>query len=142
MHSVNASRDELLAAKSAEVQDMLETWAQANILLSSGEQIEFTLTIKKVSLVVQGNTIDYGNMTVTEFFSHDRLTKCNLTRGNVPRIANCIRNEFGCIGQTNITVAEFVDQWSVRKLLRIPNMGRKATEEIVRLLGEVGFKFS
>jgi hypothetical protein len=52
------------------------------------------------------------------------------------RVINCLRNE----GAMELSIEEFIETYNFYKLMRIPNFGRKALQEICEKLEEHGYK--
>ncbi len=52
------------------------------------------------------------------------------------RIVNCLTNE----GAIEMSIEEFIEIFNFHRLMRVPNFGRKAMQEICRKLEEHGYK--
>jgi len=52
------------------------------------------------------------------------------------RILNCLRNE----GAIEMSIEEFIEIFNFHKLMRVPNFGKKAMQELCRKLEEHGYK--
>lgn len=129
-------RDEALALKTVELAEQLAPWAKANLV--AGEQLVFSLRVKKVPLVVRDTEDETTqkenllNMKVLDFFTLERVSGFQNSSGGVGQLlVNCLYKDEDLY--ISMTLGRFLEEVTEAQLLRIPNLGKKS----LRLLKEI-----
>ncbi|MDB5265179.1 MAG: hypothetical protein JWN64_750 [Parcubacteria group bacterium] len=134
-------REVVLAQKTRDIQESLESWALESGLLSPGEQLVFSLRIEGSPIVVR-NVADMEpllEMKVIDFFNAERLRMIDAScgrKGIATRVFNVIREQ-GYMDD-NCTLRNFLQKETVTSLLRYPNSGRLCTNVLREVFKNVG----
>ena len=137
---VHVPQNELLAAKAAEVQSLLETWAKEEGVLTSGQQIVFSMKIVDMSLVVQdgsGSSTSVMDMQIMSLLSMERLM-----RYSNRSVASRVRRQLSFEANGPMTVREFLAKYpNQRKLEYLPNLGKGSSRAAACVLQDAGIVF-
>ena len=139
-----AIRDQLMISKAQAIQQELEAWANEHGILGPGERIVFTMQIENFATVVQNSAAQYWDLNPLKFFSFDRIEGFDIPHAQAVRIANAILNELSYRNREQNesrieTMRDFLDNYSLSKLLRFPNFGKKSLRSMVRMMRASGF---
>ena len=87
-------RQPLLRAMEVDLEEKIHNWVKENDILNMGEQVVFTLTIKKVPHVVNGTLDHFLDMTLEEFFSRKMVEAAGIEpkSKSIVRIYNSLVN--------------------------------------------------
>ncbi len=136
-------RDKLLNEKANAIQTELEAWAKEHNVLKAGEQLFFSLRISEVPLVAHEKVNELLEMKPEEFFSIKRLVDMGAPRPLATRAShavkwNCYKGAGHNMEVCIHTVREWLETYDTERVKRIPNLGKKSLEWIIRLMNENG----
>lgn len=134
--------------KADEIREILEKWVEQNGVLSAGEQLVFTLSVRKLPVVVREEVVDVLTMNVRDFFLDSRrFAKAGFPNSSTRALNAIFRlTDYGS-GEwkkvQSLTVRELSEWEPFRQAMRGShwnNVGVKTKEAIRKVLSDVGIE--
>lgn len=135
-------RDKILAEKASALQAELEAWAMEQNVLKVGERLLFSLRIGKAVLVAREEAQQLLEMEPVKFFSIKRLTDVGAPHSLASRASRAIKFEsiMESPDKHIHTMREWLEVYDSESIKRIPNLGKKSLEWMIRLIHESGLQ--
>ena len=132
-------RDQLLSEKTHAVQRTLEVWAAKHHILQIGERIVLSVYIEQTAPEVHCDTELMLRERPNDFFSRRRLMDIGVPHNLAVRAANCMEHDLSWQKKHSIsTMQDFLDHYSLAKLLLVQNLGKKSIRGMVLLMRKSG----
>lgn len=134
-------QNELLKAKSQEIEQMLRTWASEKLLLENEQRLVCILRIENHSEVSQSDKIrqSFGKLSVEQFFTLERLMYAGAPKHIANRICRQLayntKPNSGRMNQSPMLMKEFTDlNGTEEKLLLFKNIGQVCIPFIMKAM--------
>lgn len=132
----------ILQKKSKEIQCQLELWAEEINFLKPGQQIEFTLAVKKVRAVVARTSSDILNARIPDIFTQQRCFELGISDNLRRRIIKTLfgKVNFGTFSAPityEINTIRDLTKFSIQDISYLKNMGQLTVDAIKKVLESI-----
>lgn len=130
----------ILQSKAEEVRQQLREWVHRNNILKPGEQIEFSLSIRKVPIIVQKNSPDIFSIPIESLKLSIRARKVCFYACRKAHTGNEGNWHYDRKERNSYTIEDLV-QRSAADFSEVRNCGKVTLDEIRTRLAEFGLRF-